>query len=212
MTSDDALAALRDEVLVQRRTEARIAALVRKLDSDRAHVADGHASIRGLLRAEFRASEGDITHTLRCGRLIEDLGLKFVFQKIGIILCQFLDSASFGIRAVKLAFDGVDPRLEHVAMTLGCGRAGAFFHVALPLARRGIVVGGILIWTRAFGIFGPLMVFVGAVRMRTEVLPTTIYLEQSVGRIEVALAVALLMIALATVALVTIRLVGLERQ
>ena len=69
MTSDDALAALRDEVLVQRRTEARIAALVRKLDSDRAHVADGHASIRGLLRAEFRASEGDITHTLRCGRL-----------------------------------------------------------------------------------------------------------------------------------------------
>ncbi|NLX56746.1 MAG: ABC transporter permease [Planctomycetaceae bacterium] len=146
------------------------------------------------------------------GRLIEDLGLKFVFQKKGIILCQFLDSASFGIRAVKLAFDGVDPRLEHVAMTLGCGRAGAFFHVALPLARRGIVVGGILIWTRAFGIFGPLMVFVGAVRMRTEVLPTTIYLEQSVGRIEVALAVALLMIALATVALVTIRLVGLERQ
>jgi molybdate transport system permease protein len=146
------------------------------------------------------------------GRLIEDLGLKFVFQKKGIILCQFLDSASFGIRAVKLAFDGIDPRLEHVAMTLGCGRAGAFFHVALPLARRGIVVGGILIWTRAFGIFGPLMVFVGAVRMRTEVLPTTIYLEQSVGRIEVALAVALLMIALATAALVTIRVVGLGRQ
>lgn len=73
LTSDDALAALRDEVLVQRRAEARIAALVRKLDADRAHVADGHASIRGLLRAEFRASEGDITHTLRCGRLIEDL-------------------------------------------------------------------------------------------------------------------------------------------
>jgi molybdate transport system permease protein len=146
------------------------------------------------------------------GRFLEeDLGLKFVFQKKGIILCQFLDSASFGIRAVKLAFDGIDPRLEHVAMTLGCGRAGAFFRVALPLARRGIVIGGILIWTRAFGIFGPLMVFVGAVRMRTEVLPTTIYLEQSVGRIEVALAVAMLMIALATVALVTIRVVGLRR-
>ena len=146
------------------------------------------------------------------GRFIEDLGLTFVFQKKGIILCQFLDSASFGIRAVKLTFDGIDPRLEHVAMTLGCGRAGAFFRVALPLARRGIVVGGILIWTRAFGIFGPLMVFVGAVRMRTEVLPTTIYLEQSVGRIEVALAVAMLMIALATMALVTIRVVGLGRQ
>ncbi len=147
------------------------------------------------------------------GRWIEeDVGLKFVFQKKGIILCQFLVSASFGIRALKLTFDGIDPRIEHVAMTLGCSRTGAFFRVALPLARRGIIAGGILIWARAFGIFGPLMVFVGAVRMRTEVLPTTIYLEQSVGRIEVALAVAILMLALAAAALVGIRIVGLGRQ
>jgi len=143
------------------------------------------------------------------GRAIEDIGLKFIFQKKGIVLCQFLVSASFGIRALKLTFDGIDPRLEYVAMTLGCTRAGAFFRVALPLARRGIIVGAILIWTRAFGIFGPLMVFVGAVRMRTEVLPTTIYLEQSVGRIEVALAVAVVMLVLASVALVGIRIVGL---
>ncbi len=143
------------------------------------------------------------------GKLIEGLGLRFVFQRKGIVLCQFLVSASFGIRAVKLTFDGIDPRLEHVAMTLGSTRAGAFARVALPLARRGIITGGILIWTRAFGIFGPLMVFVGAVRMRTEVLPTTIYLEQSVGRIEVALAVAVLMLALAAAGLVGVRVVGL---
>ena len=146
------------------------------------------------------------------GRFIESTGLRFVFDTKGIVLCQFLVSASFGIRAIKLTFDGIDPRLEHVAMTLGCTRAGAFFRVSLPLARRGIIAGAILIWTRAFGIFGPLMVFVGAVRMRTEVLPTTIYLEQSVGRIEVALAVAILMLVLATVALVGIRIVGLGRQ
>ena len=60
-------------------------------------------------------------------------------------------------------------------------------------------------------IFGPLIVFVGAVRNRTEVLPTTIYLEQSVGRIEVALAVAILMLGLATAALVGIRIAGLSR-
>jgi molybdate transport system permease protein len=144
------------------------------------------------------------------GNFIEDTGLKFVFQQRGIVLCQFLVSASFGIRAVKLTFDGIDPRLEHVAMTLGSTRAGAFFRVALPLARRGILTGAILIWTRAFGIFGPLMVFVGAVRMRTEVLPTTIYLEQSVGRIEVALAVAVLMLVLASVGLIGIRVIGLR--
>ena len=70
--------------------------------------------------------------------------------------------------------------------------------------------GAILIWTRAFGIFGPLMVFVGAVRKRTEVLPTTVYLEQSVGRIEVALAVAVLMLLLVGTALLTVRLIGLR--
>jgi molybdate transport system permease protein len=139
------------------------------------------------------------------GRWIEGTGLTFVYQKKGIVLCQFLVSASFGIRAAKVTFDSIDPRLEHVAMTLGCTRAGAFFRVALPMARAGLVAGGILIWARAFGIFGALMVFVGAVRMRTEVLPTTIYLEQSIGRIEVALAVGVLMLVLATVALVFIR-------
>jgi molybdate transport system permease protein len=146
------------------------------------------------------------------GHLIEDSGLKFVFQRKGIVLCQFLVSASFGSRAVKLTFDGIDPRIEHVAMTLGCTRAGAFCRVALPMARRGIIVGGILIWTRAFGIFGPLMVFVGAVRFRTEVLPTTVYLEQSVGQIEVALAVAILMLVLAAVALVAVRSLGLGER
>ncbi len=146
------------------------------------------------------------------GRWIEATGLEFVFQRKGIVLCQLLVSASFGIRAIKLTFDGIDPRIEHVAMTLGCTRAGAFFRVALPMAKRGIVVGGILIWTRALGIFGPLMVFVGAVRMRTEVLPTAVYLEQSVGRIDVALAVAILMLVLAAAALVTVRIVGLSQR
>ena len=146
------------------------------------------------------------------GQFIESSGFKFVFQKKGIVLCQFLSSASFGIRAVKLTFDSIDPRLEHVALTLGYGRAGAFLWVALPLAARGVVTGAILIWTKAFGIFGPLMVFVGAVRMRTEVLPTTIYLEQSVGRIEVALAVTILMLLLATAALVGVRILGLGRS
>jgi molybdate transport system permease protein len=146
------------------------------------------------------------------GQWIEGRGMRFVFQKSGIVLCQLLVSASFGIRAMKLTFDGIDPRLEHVALTLGSGRVGAFFRVALPLAWRGIVASAILIWTRALGIFGPLMVFVGAVRMKTEVLPTTVYLEQSVGRLEVALAVAVLMLVLAATALVGIRGVGLGQR
>jgi len=146
------------------------------------------------------------------GLWIESMGLKFVYQRSGIVLAEFLVAAPFGIRAIRTTFDDIDRRQEEVALTLGYTAAQAFWRVAVPNARGGIIAGTILTWARAFGVFGPLMVFVGAVRMRTEVLPTTIFLEASVGRIEVALAAALLMIAMAGVALILIRLFGGERN
>ena len=119
-------------------------------------------------------------------------------------MCQFLVSASYGIRAAKAAFDGVDRRLEDLALTLGCTQMQAFRKVALPLARNGIVAGAIMAWARAVGVFGPLMIFAGAVRMKTEVLPTTIFLELSIGRVEVAIAVAIAMLTMAAIALILI--------
>jgi len=147
------------------------------------------------------------------GRWIQDdIGIEFVFQPKGIVLCQFLVAASFAIRSAKTAFDDVDRRYENVALTLGCARWGSFRRVSLPLASNGIISGGVLTWARAFGLFGPLMIFVGSFRGRTEVLSTTIFLEQSVGNLEVALAVALLMIFVALIALTTIHLVGGSTQ
>lgn len=143
------------------------------------------------------------------GRWIQqDLGLEFVFQPKGIVLCQFVTAASFAIRSAKTAFDDVDRRYENVALTLGCTQWGSFRRVSLPLARNGIIAGGILTWARAFGLFGPLMIFVGSFRGRTEVLSTTIFLEQSVGNLEVALAIALLLIFIALIAVTGIRFVG----
>ncbi len=143
------------------------------------------------------------------GRWIqEDMGIDFVFQPKGIVLCQFVAAASFAIRSAKTAFDDVDRRYENVALTLGCTQWGSFRRVCLPLARNGIIAGGILTWARAFGLFGPLMIFVGSFRGRTEVFSTTIYLEQSVGNLEVALAIALLLIFVALIAVTCIRLIG----
>ena len=138
----------------------------------------------------------------------EDVGLEFVFQVKGIVLCQFFVSASFAIRSAKTAFDDVDRRFENVALTLGCNQWESFRRVSLPLAKNGIIAGAILTWARAFGLFGPLVVFVGSFRGRTEVLSTTIFLEQSVGNLEVALVVGLMMIAIAAIALTTIRVVS----
>jgi molybdate transport system permease protein len=142
------------------------------------------------------------------GRWIERSGLEFVFQPKGIVLCQFVVSASFAIRSSKSTFDEIDRRLENVALTLGCTQWSSFLRVSLPLAKNGIVAGAMLTWARAFGLFGPLVIFVGSFRGRTEVLSTTVFLEQSVGHLEQALAVAMLLVAVALACLLTIRLVG----
>ncbi|MFO7901642.1 MAG: ABC transporter permease [Planctomycetota bacterium] len=142
------------------------------------------------------------------GRWIEDSGFNFLFDPKGIILCQFMIAATFGIRSARTAFDDVDRRLENVALTLGYSRWGVFRRVSLPLAKNGIMAGGILTWARAFGLFGPLIIVVGTVRGRTEVLSTTMFLEQSVGNLKVALAIMVLMLVVALLALLLIRLLG----
>ena len=142
------------------------------------------------------------------GWAIGQCGDFFIYNKPGIVLAQFFCSVSYAIRTIKAAFDEIDPRTEQVAMTLGCSRAGAFWRVTLPLARAGILAGTVLAWVRAFGIFGPIIIVAGGVRGKTEVLPTSIYLEISIGRLEAALAISLFMVAAATAVLLALRAVA----
>ena len=65
-----------------------------------------------------------------------------------------------------------------------------------------------LAWARAMGEFGPILIFAGTTRMRTEVMSTTVFLEMSVGNLESALAVSLLMVGLALIVLMVVRWFG----
>ena len=65
-----------------------------------------------------------------------------------------------------------------------------------------------LAWARSLGEFGPILIFSGATRFKTEVLPTTVFLELSVGQLEAAVAVSLLMVLAAMAVLGVVRLVG----
>ena len=127
-----------------------------------------------------------------------------------VILAQFSVSAAFAVRTMRVTFEQLPPRTEQVARTLGCSRHEAFWRIVLPEARPGLLTAATLAWARALGEFGPILVFAGATRMRTEVMPTTVFLELSVGKIEAAIAVSLLMIAVAAVVLVLTRAFGLR--
>src|SRR5439155_24038977 len=86
----------------------------------------------------------------------------------------------------------------------------AFWGVVLPEARSGLIAAATLAWARSLGEFGPVLVFAGATRMRTEVLPTTVFLELSIGNIEAAVAVSLLMVFAAVTVLVILRYAGAD--
>jgi molybdate transport system permease protein len=65
------------------------------------------------------------------------------------------------VRAVRLSFQGIDPRLYQAARSLGAGPIDAFFSVSLPLARNGVIAGAVLAFARALGEFGATLMFAG---------------------------------------------------
>ncbi|XAM01358.1 ABC transporter permease [Phycisphaeraceae bacterium D3-23] len=146
-------------------------------------------------------------------KLIGADGIRGITYEIpAVILAQFTVAAAFATRTMRVTFEQIDPRPERVALTLGAGHATAFSRVALPQSYRGMTAAFTLAWARSLGEFGPILIFAGTTRMKTEVLSTSVYLEFSIGNIHGAVAVSMLMVALAMVVLLVTRLLGVGRE
>ncbi len=153
------------------------------------------------------------------GNLIGKLpGVRFrelaniTYEIPAVILAQFMVACAFAVRTMRVAFDQIDPRFEEVALTLGCSRSQAFWSVVFPQAHRGILAAGTLAWARSLGEFGPILIFAGATRGKTEVLSTSVFLELTVGNIEGAVAASMIMVTAAVIVLVFARVFGLKRM
>lgn len=142
----------------------------------------------------------------------ESLKTSVVYQVPAVILAQLTVSAAFATRVMRSTFDQLDPRLEQVALTLGCSRFDAFFRVVLPQAFGGMLTAGTLAWARALGEFGPLLIFAGATRGKTEVLSTTVFLQFSIGNLSGAVVVSLLMVFAAVIVLLVARWFGPQQR
>ncbi len=140
--------------------------------------------------------------------LRDDLHFPVTYEWPAVVLAQFSVACAFAVRTMRVTFDQIDPRAEDVARTLGCTRGQAFWKIALPQAWRGMIAATTIAWARALGEFGPILVFAGSTRMRTEVLSTSVFLELSIGELGAAVSVSLLMVGLAVVVLLLLRLLG----
>ncbi len=134
--------------------------------------------------------------------------LGFTYEIPGIVLAQFMVATAFATRTMRDTFSVISCRPEQVAMTLGCSPYQAFKCVALPQANSGMIAATGLAFARSIGEFGPILVFAGATRMKTEVLPTSVFLELSTGNLEAAAAISILLLLIAGTILIALKQFG----
>jgi len=139
--------------------------------------------------------------TTSFGKGLAEAGIRFVFTPLGIILAQFFVNMPFMFRVLRTTFQGINPRYEYVAQTLGSTEAGAFWRVTLPMSRNGLMAGSIITWCRGIGEFGAALMVAGSTRMQTETLPISLYLNMSCGELPLAIAAATILIVISLVSL-----------
>ena len=129
------------------------------------------------------------------------LGVDLVFTWWAAALAAAVVGFPLLTRACEQAFAEIDTRFEEVAVTLGLGRMRTFFRVTLPLARRGVLYGTLLAFTRALGEFGATTLVAGIIPGRTETLALGIYSRVQLGDDAGALALCGASFAIALTAL-----------
>lgn len=136
------------------------------------------------------------------GWLYDVLGIRLIFTRSGAALAAAVMSFPLLVRAIRLALEAVDRRLEAAARTLGASRLDVFMNVTLPLMLPGIVSGCIIAFAAALGDFGATITFVGNVQGETQTLSLAIYsLTQTPDGDAAALRLVLISLTLALVAL-----------
>ncbi len=141
--------------------------------------------------------------------LYDSFGLTVAFTWQGAAVASAVMGFPLMVRAIRLSFEAIDPRLEAAARTLGAGPVAVFATVTLPLALSGILAGAILAFARSLGEFGATITFVSSIPGETRTLPIALYgLAQVPGGEGAALRIVIISAALAFAALFASELIA----
>jgi molybdate transport system permease protein len=116
------------------------------------------------------------------GFLEHQLNFDVVFTWRAVLLALSVMSFPLLVRSARVAFEGVNPRLEQIARTLGAGGWRVFFTITVPLAARGIVGGMLLAFARALGEFGATIMVAGNIPGRTQTISLAIFQNVQLGQ------------------------------
>jgi molybdate transport system permease protein len=135
--------------------------------------------------------------------LADTFGIVLAFRWTGAVLAAAVMGFPLMVRAIRTSIEGVDPRLEEAAATLGASPAWRLLTITLPLAIPGILAGAILGFAKALGEFGATITFVSNIPGETQTLALAIYaLTQTPGGDAGVWRLAALSMAVSFVALI----------
>ena len=110
------------------------------------------------------------------GQATQALGLGLLpFTFAGLVIASMLYSMPFVVQPLQTAFEAVGARPMEAAATLRAGPWERFVHVALPLARRGVVTAAVLGFAHTIGEFGVVLMIGGNIPGATRVISTQLY-------------------------------------
>jgi molybdate/tungstate transport system permease protein len=134
-------------------------------------------------------------------RFFDSVGMQIIDTEVGIMFAMMFLSSPFLINGAKEGFKNVDPKLENVARTLGAGRFSAFFRVVLPNAKKDIINGMLMMWSRGLGEFGAVVI----IAYHPMVAPVLIYDRFNSYGLSYSAPVAAVMIAVSLTTFLLIR-------
>jgi molybdate transport system permease protein len=143
------------------------------------------------------------------GGPLYDAGIRIAFTWQAAMLASAIMGFPLMVRAVRLAVELVDPRLEQAAATLGATPLRVFLTITMPLAVPGILTGSVLAFARSLGEFGATITFAGNIAGATRTLPLALFSELQVpGGESAAVRLAVISVAISLGALVASELVA----
>ncbi|WP_417783910.1 molybdate ABC transporter permease subunit [Terasakiella pusilla] len=102
-------------------------------------------------------------------------GQALPFSFAGLVVGSVVYSLPFVVQPVRNAFEAIGNKPLEAAATLRAGPLDAFFNVALPLARPGLMTGAVLGFAHTVGEFGVVLMIGGNIPGETKVLSIAIY-------------------------------------
>ena len=102
-------------------------------------------------------------------------GKQLIFSFYGMVLASIIYSLPFWVQPLQASFEKIGVNTLNTSKSLGAGPFDTFFHVIMPLCKRGFLTSFIISFAHTMGEFGIILMVGGGIHGKTKVIAISIY-------------------------------------